>query len=165
MGRLMANLLSTLGRWIKSSGLSFFGRSEHSGLKPASQRPEHQLGAAGERFAAEFLKRLGYQIIATGHRQRLGEIDIVAVDRDCVVFVEVKTWRSSRQVDPSVAVDLAKQGKLTRTALAYLKRHRLLEQPARFDVVTVVWRSDGEEPVIRHFKHAFEAVGVGQMFR
>ena len=127
------------------------------------------LGPAGEKAAAAYLQKIGYRILARGHRQRLGEIDLVALDGQCIVFVEVKTWASDSQGDPSLAVDSAKQEKLTRAALIYLKRRGLLEQPARFDVISIVWPSSSKavksKPAIRHFKNAFDAVGHGQMFR
>ncbi len=130
------------------------------------------LGPAGEMAAARYLQKLGYRILARGHRQRLGEIDLIALDGKWIVFVEVKTWASGKVSDPSQAVDARKQEKLTRAALIYLKRRGLLEQPARFDVVSIVWPNSPNSPntvksapTIRHFKNAFDAVGSGQMFR
>ncbi len=127
------------------------------------------LGRAGEKAAAKFLKSLGYRILAHGHRQRLGEIDLIALDDKWIVFVEVKTWSSAGGGDPSQAVDARKQEKLTRAALIYLKRRGLLNQPARFDVVSIVWPNPNDpvksKPTIRHFKNAFDAVGSGQMYR
>lgn len=144
-----------IGRW--------FSTNDRFSLGPES------LGKAGEKAAANYLKRLGYRILARGHRQRLGEIDLIALDGKWIVFVEVKTWASSQGGDPSQAVDARKQEKLTRAALIYLKRHGLLEQPARFDVVSIIWPSSPNtvklEPTIRHFKNAFDSVGNGQMFR
>ncbi len=124
------------------------------------------LGRAGENVAARFLWRQGYRILERGHRQRLGEIDLIALDGRQLVFVEVKTWRSDDHADPAEAVDFRKQEKLTRAALTYLKEKQLLEQPARFDVVSIVWPEDQQRPSdIRHFVNAFEAVGHGQFFR
>lgn len=129
-------------------------------------RESDKLGLAGERAAAKFLRKLGYRIVAHSHRQRLGEIDLIAIDRGTIVFVEVKTWRSAEQGDPSEAVDRRKQEKITRAALIYLKQKRLLDQPARFDVVSIVWPTESSSlPKIRHFISAFEAVGSGQMYR
>ncbi len=121
------------------------------------------LGPQGEQLAARFLQRLGYRILARGHRQRLGELDLVALDGKTLVFVEVKTWRTGDKGDPSEAVDDRKQARLTRAALTYMKRRRLLEQPARFDVVSIVWQGEQNKPTIRHFINAFEAVGRWQM--
>ena len=147
-----------IGRWFSSDRFSL-GAGD-------------SLGLAGEKAAAEFLRKLGYRILDRGHRQRLGEIDLIALDGQWIVFVEVKTWTSDRGGDPSQAVDAGKQEKLTRAALIYLKRRGLIEQPARFDVVSIVWPSSADrtnalksKPTIRHFKNAFDAAGNGQMFR
>lgn len=134
-----------------------------SALFPGRQGDDlDKLGPAGEKEAAKFLKRLGYKIIQRNHLQRRGEIDIVAVDGETIVFVEVKTWRSNRVADPSEAVDRKKQRLLTRAALIFLKRKGLLEHRSRFDVLSIVWshedQAQGAAPTIRHFKHAFEAV-------
>lgn len=122
------------------------------------------LGNRGERRAAKMLKRKGYRILARQHTNRYGEIDLIARDGDSIVFVEVKT-RSSRDAGhPVEAVTAQKQKKLTQVALAYLKRRRLLEHRARFDVVTVVWPEDACDPDVEHIENAFEPVGEGQMF-
>jgi len=154
--------LNSIGRWIVSCG-RFFLQCLSAFRSPTAPR---RLGPAGERAAARFLQQLGYRILARSHRQRLGEIDLIALDGDCLVFVEVKTWSSSDDGDPSLAVDRSKQEKLSRAALVYLKRRGLLEQQCRFDVVSIVWPAgQGCRPTIRHFPSAFEAVGHGQFFR
>ncbi len=150
--QIFARCKQLFGRWFPASGRFSF--------------VDAALGPAGERLAARFLQQQGYRILARGHRQRLGEIDLIALDGNWIVFVEVKTWRSDSVADPSEAVDRSKQEKLTRAALIYLKRRGLLEQPARFDVVSIVWSGKVNQPAkIRHFKSAFEAVGRGQMYR
>jgi len=122
------------------------------------------LGNRGERHAAQYLRKQGLRILARGYRTPLGEIDLIARDGDVLVFVEVK---SRRQGQPAEAVTLEKQRRLTLAALQFLAAHRLLEkdQPARFDVVAIVWPDDRKSPTIQHFRSAFEAVGRGQMFR
>lgn len=155
-------VLRSIGRWFHSSGRFFLHRFTNSPRATAPLR----LGLAGEQAAARFLQRLGYRIVARGHRQRLGEIDLIALDGDCLVFVEVKTWSSADSGDPSLAVDRRKQEKLSRAAIVYLKRRGLLEQRCRFDVISIVWPTDQHaQPAVRHFPHAFEAIGRGQMFR
>lgn len=122
-------------------------------------------GDRGERAAARFLKRQGLRIIARQHRSRLGEIDLIALDAGCVVFVEVKTRQSIRAGRPDEAVNQAKQRKLTRLALEYLKRRGWLGQrSARFDVVAVTWPESAAKPEIVHYRNAFEPVGVDGMF-
>jgi putative endonuclease len=127
-------------------------------------RASDSLGRQGERAAERFLKRLGYAIVARGERDFIGELDLVAVDGRTVVFVEVKTRASHEAGHPVEAVDTDKQRRLTRTALAYLKRHDLLECSARFDVLAITWPDSARQPMIEHYRNAFEAVGSGQMF-
>ena len=122
------------------------------------------LGDAGERQAAKFLKRLGYRIVTRRFRFGRGDIDLVALDGQTIVFVEVKTRRSSDWGTPEEAVDHFKQKQLTKLALAFLKRYNLLERAARFDVVSIVWPDDRQPPKITHFQNAFPAIGRGQMF-
>jgi putative endonuclease len=122
------------------------------------------LGQRGERAAAKFLRQLGYKIVARGERDRIGELDLVAVDAATVVFVEVKTRASHDAGLPVEAVDAEKQRRLTRVALTFLKRHDLLECQSRFDIVAITWPKTSRRPAIEHFKNAFEAVGQGQMF-
>lgn len=121
-------------------------------------------GQRGEAAAAKFLQRLGYRIVGRGERSRLGELDLVAIDGRTVVFVEVKTRDSAAHGRPEEAVDQEKQRRVTRAALGYLKRHGLLDQPARFDVVSVLWPPEVQQPTIEHFRDAFPAAGLRGMF-
>ena len=130
----------------------------------AQWRQYHSLGRRGERAAARYLRRKGYRIVARSERGSIGEIDLVAVDGRVIVFVEVKTRRSHDKGHPAEAVGPEKQQRLTRLALTYLKRHELLEYPARFDVVALTWPEGQRRPTIEHFVNAFEAVGRGQMY-
>ena len=133
------------------------------GWLPRGQSPV-SFGERGELAAAKYLRRRGYKIVAQRDRGRLGELDIVAVHRKKVVFVEVKTRRSHEAGHPTESVTADKQRRLTRLALAFLKRHDLLDHPARFDVVAVTWAENAKRPVIEHYENAFESVGEGQMY-
>ena len=104
------------------------------------------LGDAGERVAARYLRRAGMKILLRRHRTPQGEIDLICREGNTVVFVEVKTRRGTGTGLPAEAVDTAKQRQLTRLALAFLKAHRLLEHPARFDVVGIVWPDPQSPP-------------------
>ena len=135
------------------------------GARSVDSRFEDKLlGDRGEQTAVRFLKKQGYRILATQHRNTFGEIDIIALDGDAAVFVEVKTRTSAQDGQPFEADDRRKQEKLTRAALAWLKTNRRLEQPARFDIVSIVWPAAGGDPQLQHFRNAFEATGRGQMF-
>ena len=125
------------------------------------------VGAYGERIAAVFLERQGYIILEKSYRQKSGEIDLIAVwRREVVVFVEVKSWtvRLDDVGGPSDAVDDVKQEKISKTAMVFMKRHRLLESAGRADVIEIVLGKVPGRPSIRHFDNAFEAVGKFQMF-
>jgi putative endonuclease len=121
--------------------------------------PKKTLGQRGEAAAARYLRRRGYKILARGDHFGPGELDLVALDRKTIVFVEVKTRQSQTMGHPSEAVDDRKQRKLTQLAQAFLKRYGLLELPARFDVIAVTWPADKWLPTIEHIKNAFDAVG------
>lgn len=132
-----------------------------------AMEPNEKVGVYGERVAAIYLQRKGYFILERSFRGKSGEIDIIAVwQRKVVVFVEVKTWNHDpgNAGAPSDAVDDAKQEKITRTALMYMKRHLLLESPGRADVISIVLGETPRVPQIRHFENAFEAVGLYQMY-
>ncbi len=121
-------------------------------------------GSRSERAAVRFLKRLGYKILARNFRCPVGELDVVALDGSCVVFVEVRSTEQADMAKPALSVDQKKQRRLTQLALFWLQKKRLLRQPARFDVLTVGWPRDAKEPAIRHFQAAFEATGDFQFF-
>jgi putative endonuclease len=155
-----------LGQLRRNSGDRVRDDSGVSGLRASWQRlfPPVTLGQRGEAVAAKYLRRRGYIIVARGSRGALGELDLVAVEGRTVVFVEVKTRLSHDAGHPAEAVDDDKQRRLTRLAVGYLRRHGLLEYPARFDVVAVTWPAGRGKPTIEHFPRAFNAVGYEGMF-
>jgi putative endonuclease len=117
------------------------------------------LGQRGERAAEKFLKSLGYKIVARGTRNRLGELDLVAVDGRTVVFVEVKTRTTHEAGHPAEAVDDRKQRRVTRAAQAFIQQHDLHECSFRFDVIAITWPEAVKAPIIEHIRQAFEAIG------
>src|SRR5438132_7570885 len=121
-------------------------------------------GTRSERAAARFLKRLGYRIVAQNYSCPAGELDIVAVDNKCVVFVEVRSTEHEDTERATASVDIAKQRRLTNLAVHFLQRHRLLDQSARFDVIIVSWTAGSNEPAITHHRKAFEATGRFQVY-
>jgi putative endonuclease len=121
-------------------------------------------GTRSERAAAKFLKKKGWRIVARNYTCPLGELDLVAVARGCVVFVEVRSTETADPARPAESVDRSKQRRLTNLALHYLQQHRLLGQAARFDVLAVSWPPGQRTPAITHVENAFEAVGRFQTF-
>jgi putative endonuclease len=115
--------------------------------------PRQTLGRRGEQLAARFLQRAGLRIIERRFRLRCGEIDLIALDRELVVFVEVKTRRGRGYGTPAESVTPTKQRKISRVALIFLSRRGWHERPCRFDVVEIV--AAGKTPEIRHIPDAF----------
>ncbi len=126
--------------------------------------PRKTLGRRGEDAAARYLRRRGYKILARGDQSGPGELDLVALDHRTIVFIEVKTRQTHAAGHPAEAVDDGKQRRLTRLAVTFLKRHGLLEQPARFDVIAITWPEGKWFPKIEHIKNAFDAVGQQEFF-
>jgi putative endonuclease len=118
-------------------------------------RENLELGLSGENQAVEFLKNNGYKVLERNFKTKLGEIDIIAKDKGCICFVEVKTRTSQDKGLPEESITKTKQHKLSQLALAYLKNKKLLEKSARFDVVSIFPDSSGENK-IEIIKNAFE---------
>jgi len=113
------------------------------------------LGFKGEELAVQYLKKKGYKVIERNYRCQWGEIDLVARDKETLIFVEIKSRSSSEFGLPQDAVDRFKQKKLIQVAKAYMAEHRLQETvPARFDVVAVQLTPSG--PDIELIKDAFQ---------
>ena len=107
-----------------------------------------------EDIAAEFLQRQGLELLVTNYRNRTGEIDLIMIDDQTLVFVEVKQRRDSQFGRPEESVGMAKQAKLRRTAASYLQHHdRSQSWPCRFDVVAIT--GGPHAPVCRWIQNAF----------
>jgi len=108
--------------------------------------PKRQ-GSEAEDRAAGFLLSLGFSLVTRRYRARSGEIDIVAMDGDVLVFVEVKNRPGG--VMPEMAIDDRKIHRLWLAAQQYLKDHALVARPFRFDVIAI------EADEIRHLRDVF----------
>lgn len=105
-----------------------------------------ELALQGEEAAVAHLERNGLRLLRRNYRCPAGEVDIIALDGDTVVFVEVKTRRSAGFGSPAEAVDRRKQARLARVARWYLQEQRLAGAACRFDVAGVLVR-DGRVAV------------------
>ena len=112
------------------------------------------IGEKGEQSAVNFLKRRGYIIVTTQYRAKTGEIDIIAKDKECLVFVEVKTRRSTLYGFPAEAVNYKKQRKIINTALCFLKQRGITDSACRFDVLEVYLQRDAIQ-----YNHIINAFG------
>jgi putative endonuclease len=107
----------------------------------------------GEDAAAGHLQSMGMRILARNWQIRMGELDLVALDGDCLVFVEVKARASDAFADPVEGVDHSKRRRLRRLAQAYLNIHAPDVRDCRFDVISVVPGPRG--PRLEHLPDAF----------
>lgn len=112
-------------------------------------------GDAGEKAAVRYLKQQGFRIVTRNYENRAGEIDVIAIEGQTLVFIEVKTRRSERTGHPLEAVDASKQQQILRAAQVYLKERDLLRQTVRYDVIGLVWPEDQKQPEIHHVRSAF----------
>lgn len=115
-----------------------------------TRTPEHLiLGIWGEQTAVAYLNDKGYTILErdwhSGHR----DIDIIAIDEDCLVFVEVKTRRNREFVEPETAINYKKIKNL-RMAINHYVNYRKYNDVWRFDVVTVIGNPSDLSPEINH---------------
>ena len=110
-------------------------------------------GLEGEEKAARHLKKQGYKIIAKNFQTRFGEIDIIAENKEYIIFVEVKARGENSIAEPKEFVDLRKQRKIIRTAEIYLAENPTEKQP-RFDVVEI--KKENGKTNLNHIPNAFE---------
>ena len=101
-----------------------------------------------ERFAAKYLKKIGYKILSQNYKAKMGEIDIIAMDGDILVFAEVKQRKSDDFGAPREFVTKEKQRKIKNTAQLYIMKNKYSGN-VRFDVVEVLGKD------ITHIKNAF----------
>ncbi len=101
-------------------------------------------GEVGEKIAVDFLRQQNFKILETNFKSKFGEVDIVAVDGDTLVFVEVKT-RNSRQFGlPEEAVNRQKIDHITKTIFYYRSTHKNLPEGDRVDVVAIELKDDDQ---------------------
>lgn len=122
------------------------------------QPSPRMLGQIGERLALQTLEQRGYHVLQRSFRCKLGEIDLVAEERDDLVFVEVKTRRGSAFGLPEEAVTWKKQRKLIAVAGFYRDLHNCAGRSWRIDVVAVQFRRNGVLQEIRVYPHAVQSL-------
>ena len=121
-----------------------------------------EIGRYGENLGEKFLKKNGYKIIDRNNHQSHNEIDLIAINKDVIAFVEVKTRSVSEDLysdygTPATAVNYAKQKRLIAAAKSYLAENRKYSQKQpRMDVIEVYLnKENGELLKINHFIDAF----------
>jgi putative endonuclease len=104
-----------------------------------------EFGKAAEDAAAKFLKTKGYKIIERNYRNKFGEIDIIAEQKKVICFIEIKARHTLDFGLPQEAVSGSKQRQISKVALGYLKSKRMLDRPARFDVLGILYKNNQPE--------------------
>lgn len=118
--------------------------------------PRHlRHGQMGERAARKALRKLGMKFLVANFKSGRGEIDLIFRDRNCLVFVEVKTRAADSWSRPAASVDARKRLLLTKTAFDYLYLLRYPKLKFRFDIVEVLIHEDRVADV-RHLLNAFQ---------
>ena len=117
---------------------------------------KRQIGDIGEKVSRKYLKKNKYKIVAKNYNTKYGEIDIVAEDKNYIVFVEVKTRHKDSMTSAADAVNRQKQIRIIKTASLYLAENET-EKFCRFDVCEVYVNSDNLKLVdINYIEAAFE---------
>lgn len=113
-----------------------------------------QFGQQGEKIAERVLRDAGMRILERRFRIQGGELDLIALDLDTLVFVEVKTQTGDQLLDPEDRITRGKQERMAFAARYYVVRKKLEGVPCRFDAVAVIFDSAGT-PRTRHTREAF----------
>lgn len=113
-------------------------------------------GFQAERAAAAYLREQGLSIREANFSCRAGEIDLIALDRDCLVFVEVRARQHDALVDGAASISVRKKQRLIRAARFFLHRHGLDDCFCRFDVIAVSLEAGGQQ-TFQWIRNAFEA--------
>lgn len=95
-------------------------------------------GELTEKLAAQYLEKKGLKLLAQNFHSRFGELDLIMLDNNSLVFVEVRYRRSNNFGSGAETITAGKQSKLIKTASVYLQQHaKMNKYPARFDVVSI----------------------------
>jgi len=113
-----------------------------------------EVGARGEKLAVDFLKGLGYEIVERNFRCRQGELDIIARQAECLVFIEVRTRKSGDFGTPEESVTASKREKLVSLADAYIQNLGSPPLSWRIDVVAVELTADDKISRLEHIENA-----------
>lgn len=118
------------------------------------KKSTRHLGHEAEELAAAYLEAKGWLILDRNYSFQKAEVDIVATDRNYIIFVEVKMRQRVRYGQPEAAVTPAKELQIRKAAEAWIYERKMETAVSRFDVISIVM-PDGQAPAITHFQDAF----------
>ena len=114
-----------------------------------------RLGGRAEEAVAEWLAARGYEILERNYMTKVGEVDIIARQGECLCFVEVRSRSTDAMGSPALTVDARKQRQVIRAAMYFLSEKGVTNLVARFDVAAVTFGAAG--PEIEYIPSAFDA--------
>ena len=118
------------------------------------------LGARGEAYAARYLRKRGYKLIVRNRRERKGEIDLIVMDKEHLVFVEVRTRSSEDFMTPEASIRAEKRETVRKTVRRLIRKHRTAGLRPRIDVVAIIWPAGAKEPSeVRHHQGVIPSGG------
>ncbi len=118
------------------------------------EKNKKELGDRGEDIAIDFLRNEKYEIIERNYRYGHGEIDIIAKNKNILIFIEVKTRKNLEYGRPELAVTKSKQRQIRKIAEAYLVEKNISDIDCRIDVVAILLKKN-LPPEINHIENAF----------
>lgn len=133
--------------FFKKSPMGVYRNECWDSLSPSEK------GAKGEKLALNYCKKeLGFRLITKNWRHRRGEIDLICLDKDCLVFIEVRLRKATSLVSGVHSISRSKKSLLRRSALAYLNRIQKHPKTYRFDIISIAYKqSKGYE--ISHYRN------------
>lgn len=112
-------------------------------------------GKKGEQIAVLYLQQNGYKILQKNYRTKYGEIDIIADEKGCICFVEVRSRNSHGVIPIEETITRSKKSHIQKAALCYIKEYSRETVSCRFDVIFIE-ELDSNTPEVRLIKNAFE---------
>ncbi|MDR1417912.1 MAG: YraN family protein [Endomicrobium sp.] len=94
------------------------------------------VGFNKEKEAIKYIKKLKYKVLVTNFTTKFGEIDIIATDKNSIVFIEVKYRKSLYSGTPQEAVTFTKQQKIIKSSIIYMKMNNI-KRDIRFDIIAI----------------------------
>lgn len=133
--------------------MQYSSQAEHTNRSNVLDMNNKELGLFGEEIAAHFYEEKHCKILKRNYRTSFGEADIIAVDKDELVFCEVKTRIGADLIEPEEAVDSHKQEIYKKIASSFHTDSYPVNS-YRFDVIAISIHNNSEGS-LRHIKHAF----------
>lgn len=121
---------------------------------PMAKLSRNALGRWGESVAADYLTKLGYEIVERNMRTTYGEIDLVTRLNGVTIFVEVKTRANTHFGNPEESITTTKRQHLIEASQTILQKHPELDGDWRIDVIAIQKLKSADKPLIEHFENA-----------